>query len=139
MWLRKKLRDFRKKKILIYNNSINSNGGVINKNNENINESDDDDKIKPINHCILNANYENNKLDNTYDNIILSNLNLNLGNNNTAKNSKITKKNIEVPPLNLVRILNNDNYIESADLNTYDSPTHNSSFSLFKTHHKYFK
>ena len=136
--IKKKITGVPKKKILLYNNT-NSNGGAISKNNENINESDDDDKIKPINHCILNANYENNKLENTYDNIRLSNLDLNLGNNNTAKNSKIAKRNIKIPPLNLVSILNNDNDIKSADLNTHDSPTHNSSFSLFKTHQKYFK
>ena len=60
---------------MIYNNS-NSNGGNIEKNDENINDSDDEERVRPINQCILNANYENNKLENTYDEIRLSNLNL---------------------------------------------------------------
>ena len=122
--------------MLIYNNS-NSNGGAISKRDENINESDDDDKIRPINHCILNANYENNKLENTYDDIRLTNLNNNL--ENKTENKKIIKKNIKIPPLNLVGIFNNDNNYKSSDLNTIDSPTHISSFSLCKIHQKYFQ
>ena len=137
---KKKITGVPKKKILIYNHT-NSNGGIVDKNKENINESDEDenDKIRPINHCILNANYENNKLENTYDNIRLSNLNLIYENNTDKNNNKIMKKKIKVPPLNLVSILNKDNIIKSTDLNTNDSPTHNTSFSLFKIHQKYFE
>ena len=133
---RKKIGGTIKRKMLIYNNS-NSNGGAISKRDENINESDDDDKIRPINHCILNANYENNKLENTYDDIRLTNLNNNL--ENKTENKKIIKKNIKIPPLNLVGIFNNDNNYKSSDLNTIDSPTHISSFSLCKIHQKYFQ
>ena len=140
---KKKIRGIPKKKILIYNNS-NSNGAKIEKNDENINDSDDEeDKIRPINKCILNVNYENNKLENTYDEIRLSNLNLE---NNSDKNRRNNKKNIKIPPLNLVSIFNNndsnnnnnDNNFKSSDLNTSDSPTHNTSFSLYKIHQKYF-
>ena len=136
---KKKITGVPKRKILIYNNS-NSNGAKNGGNfdDENVKDSDDEDsndKIHPINHCILNANYENNKLENTYDDIRLSNLNLNL--DNYTDNRKIIKKKIKVPPLNLVGIFNNEN--KSTDLNTNDSPTHISSFSLFKIHQKYFE
>ena len=119
---------------MLYNNS-NSNGGNIEKDDENINESDnEDDKIKPINHCILNANCENNKLENTYDDIRINILNLEKNTNN----NKYNNKNQKVAPLNLVEILNNDN-LQSTDLNSNESPTHISSFSLYKIHQKYFK
>ena len=133
---RKKIGGTIKRKMLLYNNS-NSNGGNISKRDENINESDDDDKIRPINHCILNANFENNKLENTYDGIRLINLNNNL--ENKTENKKIVKKNIKIPPLNLVGLFNNDHNFISTDLNTIDSPTHISSFSLYKIHQKYFQ
>lgn len=115
----------------------NSNGGNISRNDENVNESDDDDIVRPINHCILNANYENNKLENTYDNIRLSNLNINI--ESKTDNKTNIKKNIKIPPLNLVSIFNNDSNYKSTDLNTNDSPTHVSSFSLCKIHQKYFQ
>jgi hypothetical protein len=57
--------------------------------------------------------------------------------NKTAKNKKV-KKHIKIPPLNLVGIYDNNNII-STDLNTNDSPTKISSFSLYKIHEKYFK
>ena len=133
------IRGIPKKKMLIYNNS-NSNGGNIIKNDENIDDSDEDDKIRPINECILNANYENNKLENTYDDLRLSNLNLIIV-NNSEKKRNYNKNNKKIPPLNLVGILNNNinnNTLKSTDLNSNDSPTHFSSFSLFKIHQKYF-
>ena len=135
---KKKITGIPKRKMLIYNNSNSNgakNGGIID--DENIKDSDDEDtdKIHPINHCILNANYENNKLEKTYDDIRLSNLNL----DNNFDNKKIIKKKIKIPPLNLVGIFNNDNISKSTDLNTNDSPTHISSFSLFKIHKKYFE
>ena len=121
----------------IYSNT-NSNGGNICRNDEDINDSDDDDNMRPINHCILNANYENNKLENTYEDLRLSNLNINIE-NKTDNKAKI-KKNIKIPPLNLVGIFNNENNnnCKSSDLNTNDSPTHISTFSLCKIHQKYF-
>ena len=136
---KKMIRGIPKKKMLIYNNS-NSNGGNIIKNDENIDDSDEDDKIRPINECILNANYENNKLENTYDDLRLSNLNLIIL-NNSEKKRNYNKNNKKIPPLNLVGILNNNinnNTLKSTDLNSNDSPTHFSSFSLFKIHQKYF-
>ena len=137
---KRKIRGIPKKKILIYNNS-NSNGGNIEKNDENINDSDDEEKIRPIKQCILNANYENNKLENTNDDLRLSNLNLIIENNSEKKKrKKYSKINKKIPPLNLVGILNNNNNtLKSTDLNSNDSPTHFSSFSLFKIHQKYFK
>ena len=132
-----KIGGFSKKKMLIYNNT-NSNGGNISRNDEDINDSDDDDNMRPINHCILNANYENNKLENTYEDLRLSNLNINI--ENKTDNKPTIKKNIKIPPLNLVGIFNNENNnnCKSSDLNTNDSPTHISTFSLCKIHQKYF-
>ena len=130
---KKNIGGFSKKKISIYNNT-NSNGGIIDMNGddmENIDDPDDDEEIHPIKHCIFNANCENNKLDKTYDNI---RVNINME-SNTAKNKKV-KKHIKIPPLNLVGIF--DNNIIGTDLNTHDSPTHISSFSLCKIHEKYF-
>ena len=132
---KKNIGGFSKKKVNIYNNT-NSNGGNLDikeDNMENIDDPDEDEEIHPIKHCIFNANCENNKLDNTYDNI---RININLE-SNTAKNKKV-KKPIKIPPLNLVGIYNNNNIL-STDLNTKDSPTHISSFSLCKIHEKYFK
>ena len=135
---KKKIRGIPKKKILIFNNS-NSNGGNIENNDENVNDSDDDDIIRPINECILNVNHENNKLENTYDDLRLSNLNLTIENNSERKKKRrYNKINKKIPPLNLVGILNNKNTCKSTDLDSNDSPIHFSSFSLFKIHQKYF-
>jgi len=133
---KKNIGGFSKKKVNIYNNTNNSNGGNIDINGddmENIDEPDDDEEIRPIKHCIFNANCENNKLDKTYDNI---RINMNIE-SNTAENKSV-KKHIKIPPLNLVGIFDNNNII-STDLNTHDSPTNTSSFSLYKIHEKYFK
>ena len=125
---------FSKKKKNIYsdNNSI-SNGGIIENDLENIDDSDGEEKISPINHCILNANYENNKLQKTYSDIRINNLIL----ENKIYKNKNSKNNKKIPPLNLVGIINNENYF-SKDLNSNDSPTHISSFFLSKIHKKYF-
>jgi len=132
---KKNIGGFSKKKVSIYNNT-NSNGGIMDipgDNMENIDEPDEDEEIRPIKHFIFNANCENNKLDKTYDDI---RININIE-SNTAKNKKV-KKHIKIPPLNLVGIYDNNNIL-STDLNTNDSPTKISSFSLYKIHEKYFK
>ena len=109
---------------LIYNNS-NSNGAKIELSDEDIRESSDEEPIHPINHCFINTNLENNKLESIH--------------NNTS--NKKEKKKIFIPQLNfgqINKLKNNISYNENSELNTHDSPTHASSFSLFKMHNKYF-
>ena len=117
-----------KKKLI--NNNLNSNGGKIEKNLEDIEESSDEGQIKPIDHSIINENYKNNKLENLRNSIKIETNNVNK-----------QKKKISIPPLNLKGILKNKQNvkdIENDELNTHDSPTHVCSFSLFKIHNKYF-
>jgi len=118
------------KKKLIYNNS-NSNGGKIESKNEDIEESSDEERLRPINQCLINANYENNE-SGKY-NIDIKKV------NNIPNKGKIK---IDIPPLNIKEIINNKNKsagdLENLELNTHDSPTHDSSVSLFKMHNKYF-
>ena len=102
---------------LIYSNSLNSNGGKIEMKDEDINDSSDEEEIRPINKFNINVSFE-------------------------KKIKKEQKKNINIPPLNFKKIINelkkNSIKEENSELNTHDSPTHESSFSLFKTHGKYF-
>ena len=102
---------------LIYSNSLNSNGGKIEMKDEDINDSSDEEEIRPINKFNINVSFE-------------------------KKIKKESKKNINIPPLNFKKIINelkkNSIKEENSELNTHDSPTHESSFSLFKTHGKYF-
>ena len=102
---------------LIYSNSLNSNGGKIEMKDEDINDSSDEEEIRPINKFNINVSFE-------------------------KKIKKEPKKNINIPPLNFKKIINelkkNSIKEENSELNTHDSPTHESSFSLFKTHGKYF-
>ena len=115
-----------KKKLI--NNNLNSNGGNLGSKDENIEESSDEDKLNPINQCVINANYENIKLEKYDNDIIIDN-----------KTTKKEKMKINIPSLNLKGILNNKNHdFENSELNTHDSPTHASSFSLFKMHKNYF-
>ena len=110
--------------MLIYNNS-NSNGAKVELSEEDIRESSDEEPIHPINHCLINSIFENNKLENIHNNI----------------SNKNNKKKIFIPQLNFGAINNmkkNFSNIENSELNTHDSPTHASSFSLFKMHDKYF-
>ena len=114
----------------LININLNSNGGKIEKNSEDIEESSDECQIKPINHSIINENYKNNKLENLTNSMILDSNIINK-----------QKKGINIPLLNLKEIINNcqnANDKENYELNTHDSPTHVSSFSLFKMHNKYF-
>ena len=114
----------------LININLNSNGGKIEKNSEDIEESSDECQIKPINHSIINKNYKNNKLENLTNSMILDSNIINK-----------QKKRINIPLLNLKEIINNcqnANDNENYELNTHDSPTHVSSFSLFKMHNKYF-
>ena len=114
----------------LINNNLNSNGGKIEKNLEDIEESSDEGQIKPIDHSIINENYKNNKLENLRNSIKIETNNVNK-----------QKKKISIPPLNLKGILKNKQNvkdIENDELNTHDSPTHVCSFSLFKIHNKYF-
>ena len=104
----------------IMNNNFNSNGGKTETCEENIRDSSEEEKMNPINHSILNGNFEINKLEHSYDN----------------KKANDIKKNLKIPSLNLKNILKNEN--ESEDLNTHDSPTHTSIFSLINAHKKYF-
>ena len=109
---------------LIYNNS-NSNGAKVELSDEDIRESSDEEPIHPINHCFINSNHDNNKLESIH--------------NNTS--NKNDKKKIFIPQLNfdqINKLKNNISYNENSELNTHDSPTHASSFSLFKMHNKYF-
>ena len=108
------------KKKELMNNNFNSNGGKTETCEENIRDSSEEEKMNPINHSILNANFEINKLEHSYDN----------------KKANDIKKNLKIPSLNLKNILKNEN--ESEDLNTHDSPTHTSIFSLINAHKKYF-
>ena len=102
---------------LIYSNNLNSNGGKIEMKDEDINDSSDDEEIRPINKFNINVSFE-------------------------KKIKKEQKKNINIPPLNFKKLINelkkNSIKEENSELNTHDSPTHESSFSLFKTHGKYF-
>ena len=102
---------------LIYSNNLNSNGGKIKMKDEDINDSSDDEEIRPINKFNINVSFE-------------------------KKIKKEQKKNINIPPLNFKKLINelkkNSIKEENSELNTHDSPTHESSFSLFKTHGKYF-
>ena len=102
---------------LIYSNSLNSNGGKIEMKDEDINDSSDEEEIRPINKFNINVSFE-------------------------KKIKKEQKKNINIPPLNFKKLINelkkNSIKEENSELNTHDSPTHESSFSLFKTHGKYF-
>ena len=102
---------------LIYSNSLNSNGGKIEMKDEDINDSSDEEEIRPINKFNINVSFE-------------------------KKIRKEQKKNINIPPLNFKKLINelkkNSIKEENSELNTHDSPTHESSFSLFKTHGKYF-
>ena len=102
---------------LIYSNNLNSNGGKIKMKDEDINDSSDEEEIRPINKFNINVSFE-------------------------KKIKKEQKKNINIPPLNFKKIINelkkNSAKEENSELNTHDSPTHESSFSLFKTHGKYF-
>ena len=102
---------------LIYSNSLNSNGGKIEMKDEDINDSSDEEEIRPINKFNINVSFE-------------------------KKIKKEPKKNINIPPLNFKKLINelkkNTIKEENSELNTHDSPTHESSFSLFKTHGKYF-
>ena len=102
---------------LIYSNNLNSNGGKIEMKDEDINDSSDEEEIRPINKFNINVSFE-------------------------KKIKKEQKKNINIPPLNFKKIINelkkNSIKEENSELNTHDSPTHESSFSLFKTHGKYF-
>ena len=114
----------------LINNNLNSNGGKIEKNLEDIEESSDEGQMKPISHSIINENYKNNKLENLINSMkIVTNI------------INKEKKKISIPPLNLNGILKNKQNvkdIENDELNTHDSPTHVCSFSLFKIHNKYF-
>ena len=102
---------------LIYSNNLNSNGGKIEMKDEDINDSSDEEEIRPINKFNINVSFE-------------------------KKIKKEPKKNINIPPLNFKKLINelkkNSIKEENSELNTHDSPTHESSFSLFKTHGKYF-
>ena len=102
---------------LIYSNNLNSNGGKIEMKDEDINDSSDEEEIRPINKFNINVSFE-------------------------KKIKKEQKKNINIPPLNFKKLINelkkNSIKEENSELNTHDSPTHESSFSLFKTHGKYF-
>ena len=102
---------------LIYSNNLNSNGGKIKMKDEDINDSSDEEEIRPINKFNINVSFE-------------------------KKIKKEPKKNINIPPLNFKKLINelkkNSIKEENSELNTHDSPTHESSFSLFKTHGKYF-
>ena len=102
---------------LIYSNNLNSNGGKIKMKDEDINDSSDEEEIRPINKFNINVSFE-------------------------KKIKKEQKKNINIPPLNFKKLINelkkNSIKEENSELNTHDSPTHESSFSLFKTHGKYF-
>ena len=102
---------------LIYSNNLNSNGGKIKMKDEDINDSSDEEEIRPINKFNINVSFE-------------------------KKIKKEQKKNINIPPLNFKKLINelkkNTIKEENSELNTHDSPTHESSFSLFKTHGKYF-
>ena len=118
-----------KKKLI--NNNFNSNGGKLESKDEDIEESSDEDKLIPINQCVINASYKNNKLEKYNNEIIMD--------KNIINKDKIK---INIPPLNLKGLLNNKNQnkvdFENSELNTHDSPTHASSFSLFKMHKNYF-
>ena len=99
--------------------------------NENIEESSDEEQLSPINHNIINANYENNKLENLIEDISL---------NDKNKLNK-EKKKLNIPRLNFDKLVNNNvkgDDLDNFELNTHDSPTPASSFSLLKTHKKYF-
>ena len=118
------------KKRLIFNNS-NSNGGKIESKKEDIEESSDEEQLNPINQSFINASYENDKSE--------------INNNDILKDNNIPKKGkikIDIPPLKIKEILNNKNKsavdFENLELDTHDSPTHDSSFSLFKMHNEYF-
>ena len=103
---------------LIYSNNLNSNGGKIEMNDEDIKESSDEEEINPINKFNINISFVKKDI------------------------NKEEKKRINIPPLNLKKLINelkkNSIKEENSELNTHDSPTHESSFSLFKTHGKYF-
>ena len=103
---------------LLYSNNLNSNGGKMDLNDEDIKESSDEEQIRPINNFNINVSFEK-----KYTN-------------------KKEKKRINIPPLNLKGLLNelkkNSIKEENSEFNTHDSPTHESSFSLFKMHGKYF-
>ena len=84
---------------------------------EDIKDSSDEEEIRPINKFNINVSFEKN---------------INKG----------QKRGINIPPLNFKKFINefkkNSIKEENSELNTHDSPTHESSFSLFKTHGKYF-
>ena len=127
----KRMKRKKNSKNKLINDHYNSNGGKIEIKDEDIEESSDEDQIHPINHNIINANHENNKLESLSSDIVTINF------NNIIKE----KKKINIPRLNLSNIIysNKNNDFENSELNTHDSPTHTSSFSLFKMHKKYFK
>ena len=115
-------KNFSSKNKLIYND-LNSNGGIIEIKNENIDESSDEEQISPVNHSFINANFENNKLENKVIDIKFAN--------------KKKKKKIKIPHLDLKKVSDAKNNSES-ELNTHDSPTNDSSVSFFKKHRNYF-
>ena len=65
---------------LIYSNSLNSNGGKIEMKDEDINDSSDEEEIRPINKFNINVSFE-------------------------KKIKKEQKKNINIPPLNFKKII----------------------------------
>jgi hypothetical protein len=115
-------KNFSSKNKLIYND-LNSNGGIIEIKNENIDESSDEEQISPVNHSFINANFENNKLENKIIDIKFANIK--------------DKKKIKIPHLDLKKVSDVKNNSES-ELNTHDSPTNDSSVSFFKKHRNYF-
>ena len=115
-------KNFSSKNKLIYND-LNSNGGIIEIKNENIDESSDEEQISPVNHSFINANFENNKLENKIIDIKFANIK--------------DKKKIKIPHLDLKKVSDAKNNSES-ELNTHDSPTNDSSVSFFKKHRNYF-
>ena len=114
------------------NNELNSNGGYKFDDFENINDMDE--KLHVINHCLSNINQQKNKLDKTYDYVIMD----------KYKNKNDNNKNLKIPPLNLDKITAKDKNKKGEysnipdDLDSYDSPTHLSSFYLCNVHKKYF-
>ena len=99
----------------LINNNLNSNGGKMEVKEEDIKESSDEEQIRPIKKININSSFVNIKNEN---------------------------EKINIPRLNLTEILNEHKNIsikeENSEFNTHDSPTHESSFSLFKMHGKYF-
>ena len=114
------------------NNELNSNGGKKFDDYENIN--DNDEKPHVINNYLRDINQQKNKLDKTYDYVIMD----------RYKNKNDNKKNLKIPPLNLDKITGKvknkkGEYFNIPDeLNSYDSPTHSSAFYMCNVHKKYF-